>query len=407
MNLSELCNKLVETSIKVNNESLVLLKKFDEKNFDKYKAILEKRDASLPFNLFQILSHKSYHENFHSRVFKFLLEEEKCLHAFLDFLGLEKESFIFPEVVCEEKRIDILIKGEDKEKNKHAIIIENKMNYAPDQKEQLARYHKELEKEKYVVDKIVYLVPDKNKKPSMQTFAGMEDAKSKLQIIVGYDTTNKDLVTCLENVNPTEENYNFLLNHYIALLKQTGAGSMIYVAQKFTEELYKLVEQDCEAIEKVKYINEITNNNEFYISRLNSLDSFIKEVEPTIETTIEEGGYSVDFWYEDSKGSDWSISLIFEDDSALEGVEVIIYLNPKGRKGDSRYQDIFKSFKDFLQERQVVAKNSYPDYCDYNEGYIGWRIKTYKAFSEDKLAAQEAVELYNNLKQYAEEWNKK
>lgn len=68
----------------------------------------------------------------------------------------------------EEKRIDILIKI-DNPKYKKAIIIENKINDACDQDNQLARYYEMLTNEGYTVLKIPYItlyggkIPDYSK----------------------------------------------------------------------------------------------------------------------------------------------------------------------------------------------------------------------------------------------------
>ena len=110
-------------------------------------------------NFFTLISKNYHHENYHSNILKIIFTgdlnkdiviNKDYFRQFLLFIGLkdcDKKDFV-TNITCtrEEKRIDILIKS-----GKKAIIIENKINGAVDQPNQLARYLEALEEEKFEV----------------------------------------------------------------------------------------------------------------------------------------------------------------------------------------------------------------------------------------------------------------
>ncbi len=166
--------------------------------YSKDKARIYKEhdiDDTDRFNFFESISDKWYRENFHSDVLYTILNpntkeigRKDFLQEFVKFLEIEdrfdcNKDF---EVIKEhptglvfwieedgqkrEKKgyIDLLIKNDTQ-----AIIIENKINYAPDMENQLVRYmkyvHEELNKE---ISAVVYLtlINDSNKKPPLESY---------------------------------------------------------------------------------------------------------------------------------------------------------------------------------------------------------------------------------------------
>ena len=161
-------------------------------------------DGKNKFNFFESISDKWYRENFHSDVLYTILNphtpeigSKYFMQKFVQFLGIEdrfdwnsnfeviKEAPTGEiEVGDENKRkgyIDLLIKND-----RQAIIIENKINYAPDMENQLVRYmkyvHEKLNIETYTV---VYLtlINDSSKKPPLDS----------------YDDSFKEYTTLLKN----------------------------------------------------------------------------------------------------------------------------------------------------------------------------------------------------------------
>ena len=279
------CN-LYSSMNNYNKEVINLISNLEKENIKRYEDILEKQGAKLNFNIFDIITDKWKRENLHSEILKFLLENyEEFFDNFLDFIEIKnKEEYSNSEITNEEAKIDILIKSENK-----AIIVENKINEAPDQNEQLARYYKKVKYEyKKEVEKIIYIVPSENKNPNEQTFGKDEKIKKEINDrfikIKGFDGSENDLVSCLEksrdklksNLEKTKnnldsENFNklFFINHYIEILKRTGAGDMSEVELKFFEEIMEKYKTDKDIFKKIKYIGEMYNS--LTLIRVNNL----------------------------------------------------------------------------------------------------------------------------------------
>lgn len=140
------------------------------------------------FSFFESISDLYYRENFHSDILYTILNPQTpkihqsfFIEEFVKFLGLKKQEFNYTkryEVIREaptgkikwedkngkkhEKKgyIDLLIKNESQ-----AIIIENKINYAPDMENQLVRYMKYVDEKLRIKNcSVVYLVLTKNNK---------------------------------------------------------------------------------------------------------------------------------------------------------------------------------------------------------------------------------------------------
>jgi len=161
-------------------------KKFDD--FRKESTELRKKynlDGS-GFNIFKSIAKKYRHEELHSDIIKLILDPEsdkignpKNILLFVNFLKKIKPdlfvSFNGKVVVKrEEGRIDILIY--DERDGGDAIIIENKINWATDQPNQIGKYYEKVKKEMgKTVKAIVYLTltPEKqiDKKKSIVTHA--------------------------------------------------------------------------------------------------------------------------------------------------------------------------------------------------------------------------------------------
>lgn len=144
------------------------------------------------FNIFTAIAEKYRHENLHSDLLKVILGNEKnnignrdMFSKFLNYIDIsddyknEKEAFIsdydsikfqreYPIAIplkskdeedeYERGLIDLLIYTDDA-----CIIIENKVNGAPDQPNQLGKYYMHMEKnENKKVLKIVYLTKEQN-----------------------------------------------------------------------------------------------------------------------------------------------------------------------------------------------------------------------------------------------------
>lgn len=106
-------------------------------------------------------------------------------------------------VLTNKRRIDILISWVVGGR-KHAVIVENKLNNAPDQENQLADYYTLMIKEGYVIDKIVYMPLSKKWKSSQKTDTPTEILASTI------DFDAQDIVDWLKSyLNVKDEKNSF------------------------------------------------------------------------------------------------------------------------------------------------------------------------------------------------------
>lgn len=157
------------------NHDLAIMKDFIEKYIKLHTEGLK----NLPYNV-NVIDELHASENAHSRILNKLLQYQHDGHfvffeSFVEKvlkLNLDKLDIKSPVFTSEKDRIDVLIV----EKNKYAIIIENKIHGAIDQTGQLDRYIKKVQdQEKIHIDKIyvVYLTREGEKEIS-------DDSLSKL-----------------------------------------------------------------------------------------------------------------------------------------------------------------------------------------------------------------------------------
>ncbi len=254
-----------------NKSSIDFLKNLDDTNYNNYLNIIKNTGERLEFNIFKSLSDKWEKEDFHSDVLEVILtQNQDQVYSLIDYLKqddryskINKENYSDYTIEREKGKIDLNIVG-----NKHAIIIENKLNDAPDQPSQLYRYYKLVNERNLTVDAIIYL-PKRNEKPSKDSLGYIANKSNKsdknrikiaetidtklLKVIVGFNGQEKnDLVSILKNgiINQKDHSKKLFIENYIDLLKDTGAGDMSMILEKFIEEM----KNNPELIEKGKYL---------------------------------------------------------------------------------------------------------------------------------------------------------
>jgi hypothetical protein len=152
------------------------------------------------FNIFSSISDTYYKENLHSDIFKLILDPStekignpKNINLFVSLLNKIKPNLkinIGKNIVIEREkgRIDILIY----DSKLNSIIIENKINFARDQDDQLGRYYNYVLKRGFKVKAIVYLTlsPEKqlDKNYSIKDFKLREAIKD---LIIPLSVLNK------------------------------------------------------------------------------------------------------------------------------------------------------------------------------------------------------------------------
>ena len=165
-------------------------------------------------------------EPIHSRILNFLLSDHpmhgqrnRFIDLFLQRIGVTPYPSAEWMATAEIGRVDVMLK---RFSPKAVVIIENKSNWASDQKNQLYRYwfeqihhcNEDCSPEYYEEHpeyKVVYLVPNKDKELSEQSLSRPSDYSENLPavlpitpVILAFDEEIQDWLTDCINVLPLE-----------------------------------------------------------------------------------------------------------------------------------------------------------------------------------------------------------
>ena len=399
--LIKVIDNLYSSMNNYNIEIINLIFNLEKENIERYKDILKKQDKKLNFNIFDIITDKWKRENLHSEILKFLLENyEVFFNNFLELINIkDKKEYLNAEITNEKARIDILIKSEKK-----AIIVENKINWAPDQNEQLARYYEKIKnghngEQEREVEKIVYIAPSKDKNPNAQTFGEYEkEIKDRLEKIISFDGSKNDLVSCLEksrdklkeNLEKTKNNLDsedfnklFFINHYIEILKRTGEGDMSTIKSNFSKEIIEKYKNGDNIFEKLNYIIEMCSDKNFPAKMLN--DYFIfKFGMNDCGYDKDRNSYSCNYWLDYNNGKEKNAFSITIHSLGISEVYLTLWDNNENinnilktviNKKEAEYlikQDltnsgikfIFPDEEDKLFDLVSKLKNAFDEFCN-------------------------------------------
>ena len=183
-------------------ENSITLEKF-KKIFNEYKEAKDeikkdfKLDLNNNFNFFEAISDTYKKENLHSDLMKQILDPTtkeigniSYLKSFLEIIGVINNFGDLRNVKVERERnrIDILISNND-----NAIIIENKINNAPDQDKQLERYYKKItDEEEKTVLKIVYITLSSQDNCEPSNLKGYGDSETIEKLLIHLPAVSKD-----------------------------------------------------------------------------------------------------------------------------------------------------------------------------------------------------------------------
>jgi len=216
------------------------------KDYQQQKAQAEQD----PFNIILSSSDRYYYENLHSEILAALLRRSDFRYRFIDWLNTLRTNggrvlgshYTNFKVVVEESRIDVLLKSGS---TAHCIIIENKINNAPDQRRQLPQYTESQKRQGHIIDGILYLSIDGIKMPNEYGWEP-EDKHLVEPLLIRAAASNKtnfDMVSgflqkCITGRTTLQE-YAFI-SQYIDLLKYLGRMQMDeYLMKQFYEKNYR------------------------------------------------------------------------------------------------------------------------------------------------------------------------
>ena len=238
-------------------ETILLLKTIEEF----HKTYLELKEK-LPYS-FNLLDEVRANENAHSKILAKLLAYKEgdnypFLNSFFQFIGFDDLCKVIdkPEIKAEKERIDISIKDK-----KYAVIIENKIHNAPEQKKQVDRYV-EIVGAKYSQDKIFVLYLTHNGgHPSLYSLS--KEIKQELKDNYKAINYKNDILPWLEqNILPNCKFQHSMLisgiQQYIDHLK--GMFKTRENMNKMNEQLKNELEEKFDLIKEISLeekVNEI------------------------------------------------------------------------------------------------------------------------------------------------------
>ncbi len=308
------------------------------------------------FNVFNVISDKYYLENFHSDIIRFFLDSQEShgegnLYArlFVEMLNkagcdIDAEAYSDASAVREkEKRIDILLSSE---RTGRAIIIENKINNAPDTARQLPRYL-EYASVSHKIDAIVYLPAERSKTPDMNDWTGDDKARvlPLLRIIPAFDRAGSvnlvdDWLAPAEAAT-SDADVRSVIGQYSRLIRKLNSKAMdAVIMEKFYNELKN--EEDLKVALSVR---NMLNDLPGYLA-LRLYDRYAGRCHPfskvwiykSFDTVFEqavingvylkmdiwcsEGGYDVYFWSPDDQNpNEAEFHRVVGEVAALRGFE--------------------------------------------------------------------------------------
>lgn len=179
--------------------------------------------SNRPFhlNVIEAACHGRFKETGHSLVLADMLRHPLIQASFLDtFLGIKHDEL---EVTAETDRVDVALKSKDL-----FIIVENKVNAAEEQKNQVYRYVHEIGVEKYHYDVsqiyVIYLNPTNRNFPSEYSLCD-ENNENNVFEELGEDhytvqSYKNDITNWLRGISITDEPHiNSALDQYIDFLE--------------------------------------------------------------------------------------------------------------------------------------------------------------------------------------------
>jgi hypothetical protein len=224
------------------------------------------------FNLFTSIAPDRYwHELFHSRILSLILDPktpktgnslylEKFVEALRRINGnIPVHQFVRPvyaetEWGSEQGRIDIFIHDKT-----HGIIIENKLNNAVDQPDQLARYVQSVKAHGIEIAAVVYM-PLFDKQPPLDEYADeykeiVEEIRQKLAVFPAAALSEAFLDPCAKLAK--DELGRVYIDEYSKLLKHLGGS---YMTREIDLEFLKRIFSSQENIIAAKNIAEVWEN---------------------------------------------------------------------------------------------------------------------------------------------------
>ncbi len=260
--------------VDINEQLAIDLTNFFNLDWDNYIFKLEdvkKRKQIVNYNIISVSAYSGHLENYHSDVWKFLLDSESIhgkknsfLILFIQYLVKNKiienkhlNDLAVAEILREKGRIDILIVNREA---RICIIIENKINYAQDQEEQLKRYKEYAENNKWEILAILYISLTGD---SLTTIENSEIKITPLAVVSNEETGLlygwlKNCKNSISYGNEENENIRSFIHQYCMLLQKLSIENLKNMSTKIlydflnTPQNFKIASFIQEQFENIK-----------------------------------------------------------------------------------------------------------------------------------------------------------
>lgn len=244
--------------------------------------IIERNLSKRPFhlNVIQAACRGKFKETGHSLVLADMLRHPQIQSSFMKtFLGFDHD---YMKVTAEKDRVDVALKGDD-----IFVIVENKVNAAGEQSNQVYRYVHDIGIKKYGFEMsqiyVVYLNPSDHSMPSDYSLCD-ENNENNVFEVLGIDhysvkSYKYDITDWLRKITIEKEPHiSSALDQYIDFLEQKFHTSPL--DKKMNKEIKGLLLKELQLEEK-SYQEQITaldNQHEKVSELLNSIDSLRHEL---------------------------------------------------------------------------------------------------------------------------------
>lgn len=245
-------------------------------------GIITKHLSSRPFhlNVIEASCRGKFKETGHSLVLADMLRHPKIQSSFLErFLGITQN---YLDVTAETDRVDVALKGKN-----IFIIIENKVNAAEEQKNQVYRYVHEIGMEKYGYTLsqiyVIYLNPTNRNLPSDYSLCD-ENHENNVFDELGSEHYNVlsykyDITNWLRNLSiENEPHIESALDQYIDFLENKFHTSSLDTIMNSEVKTFLLKELQIENKSLEEQISALSNQYEKTEELLNSIESLRNEL---------------------------------------------------------------------------------------------------------------------------------
>ena len=258
---------------------------------DDFNEIREKEEMKLPYHI-NLIDELHAGENAHSRILEKLLKQQEpttrkheILESFVRYIigkygndtnDFSKIKIENPIITQEKQRIDLWIRDDD-----YAIVLENKVAWAPDQQNQLESYINVTKKYGFEEEQIyvLYLPPTYNKEPDKQTWGNYyeHEIRNRRYLKLSF---KDDILPWLNdfvlpNIRLRDNLLSSAIEQYIDHLE--GKFSLRTINNNMNMELKNFIRKELG-------LNESHNeNNEILSKKKNELLDVISQIDSLIE----------------------------------------------------------------------------------------------------------------------------